>query len=72
MGWPQTGDKSHMYRHVLIPVDGSDATKAGLREVIRIATPDVSRVRLVHVIDSSAGRDSYNPGTVGVGGLWEY
>jgi nucleotide-binding universal stress UspA family protein len=54
-----------MYRHFLIPVDGSDASKAGLREVVRIATPDVSRVRVVHVIDSSVGRDSYNPGTVG-------
>ena len=54
-----------MYRHLLIPVDGSDASKAGLREVVRIATPDVSKLRLVHVIDSSVGRDSFDPGTVG-------
>ena len=54
-----------MYRHILIPVDGSDASKAGLREVIRIATADVSRLRLVHVINSSVGGDSYGPGTVG-------
>jgi nucleotide-binding universal stress UspA family protein len=55
-----------MYRQVLIPVDGSDASKAGLREVVRIATPDVSRLRLIHVIDSSVGRDAYHAGTVGV------
>jgi nucleotide-binding universal stress UspA family protein len=54
-----------MYRQILIPVDGSDASKAGLREVVRIATPNVSTLRLVHVIDSTLGRDSYDPGTVG-------
>jgi nucleotide-binding universal stress UspA family protein len=54
-----------MYCHLLVPVDGSDASKAGLREVVRLATPDVSRVRLVHVIVSSMGGDSYDPGTVG-------
>jgi len=54
-----------MYRHLLIAVDGSDASKAGLREVVRIATPDVSKLRLVHVIDSSVGKESYDPGTVG-------
>src|ERR1700677_4127698 len=54
-----------MYRRLLIPVDGSDASKAGLREVVQIAAPDISRVRLVHVIDSSVGMDSYDPGTVG-------
>src|SRR5271155_2641242 len=54
-----------MYRHVLIAVDGSDASNAGLREVVRIVTPDVSKLRLVHVIDSSVGRDSYDLGTVG-------
>jgi nucleotide-binding universal stress UspA family protein len=53
------------YRHVLIPVDGSDASKAGVREIVRIVTPDVSKLRLVHVIDSSVGKDSYDPGTVG-------
>jgi len=54
-----------MYRQILIPVDGSEASKAGLREVVRIATADASTLRLVHVIDSSVGRDSYDPGTVG-------
>jgi nucleotide-binding universal stress UspA family protein len=55
-----------MYRHLLIPVDGSDASKAALREVVRIVvTPDVSKLRLVHVIDSSVGKDPYDPGTVG-------
>jgi nucleotide-binding universal stress UspA family protein len=54
-----------VYLHLLVPVDGSDASKAGLREVVRIATPDLSRIRLVHVIDSSVGRDSYDPQTVG-------
>jgi nucleotide-binding universal stress UspA family protein len=57
--------KGRMYRNLLIPLDGSDASKAGLCEVVRIATPDVSRLRLVHVIDSSVGTDSYDPGTVG-------
>jgi nucleotide-binding universal stress UspA family protein len=54
-----------MYRQAPIPVDSSDASKAGLREVIRITIPDVSRLRLVHVIDSFVGRDAYHAGTVG-------
>src|SRR5580693_9039125 len=54
-----------MYCHILIAVDGSDASRAGLREVVRIATPDVSKLRLVHVVDSSVGKESYDPGTVG-------
>jgi nucleotide-binding universal stress UspA family protein len=57
--------KTHMYHHILIPVDGSDASKAGLRQVVQIATPDLSRVRLLHVIESSMGGNSYDPGTVG-------
>jgi hypothetical protein len=38
-------EKTRMYRHLLIPVDGSDASKAGLREVVRFAAPNGQRRR---------------------------
>jgi nucleotide-binding universal stress UspA family protein len=41
-----------MYKRILVPVDGSPAAEAGLREAIRLASghPD-STIRLLHVLE---------------------
>ena len=40
-----------MYERVLVPVDGSDASHAGLSEALALAAEHQSRLRLVHVVD---------------------
>ena len=40
-----------MYRRILVPVDGSAASGAGLEEAIRLAKGQRARLRLVHVVN---------------------
>ncbi|VTU22189.1 universal stress protein [Variovorax sp. PBL-E5] len=40
-----------MYQRILVPVDGSSAAERGLREAIRLAAEQRSRLRLLLVID---------------------
>jgi nucleotide-binding universal stress UspA family protein len=40
-----------MYQKILVPIDGSSTSRAGLREAIRLAQLSGGRLRLVHVID---------------------
>jgi nucleotide-binding universal stress UspA family protein len=40
-----------MYQKILVPIDGSSTSRAGLREAIRLAQLSDGRLRLVHVID---------------------
>lgn len=40
-----------MYKHILVLVDGSPTSNAGLREAIRLAVRLGSRIRLLHVVD---------------------
>ncbi|MGZ8260609.1 MAG: universal stress protein [Caldimonas sp.] len=40
-----------LYQRILVPVDGSPTSNAGLDEAIRIAKQTGSRIRLVHVLD---------------------
>lgn len=40
-----------MYERILVPVDGSDASHAGLNEALALAAEHQSRLRLVHVVD---------------------
>ena len=40
-----------MYQRILVPVDGSPTSNAGLAEAIKLAKPAGARLRLVHVID---------------------
>lgn len=48
-----------MYKRILVPVDGSRTSVAGLREAIRLAKGCNARIRLIHVVDESmAFRDS--------------
>lgn len=40
-----------MYKRILVPVDGSDASNRGLSEAIRLAKEQGAALRLVHVVD---------------------
>ena len=40
-----------MYKHILVPVDGSPTSNAGLDEAIKLARQFGSQLRLLHVVD---------------------
>ena len=40
-----------MYSHILVPVDGSPTSNAGLDEAVKLAKLLGSRLRLLHVVD---------------------
>lgn len=40
-----------VYKHVLVPLDGSPTADCGLQEAIRLASELGSRLRLLHVVD---------------------
>ncbi len=40
-----------MYNKILVPIDGSPASKRGLTEALRLAKYHKARVRLIHVVD---------------------
>ena len=42
-----------MYKNILVPIDGSDTSKRGLTEAIRLAKHHKARVRLIHVVELS-------------------
>lgn len=41
-----------MYRHILVPLDGSDTAEHGLREAIALAADQHARLRLLNVVDT--------------------
>lgn len=43
-----------MYQRILVPVDGSSTSDAGLAEAIRLARGGGGRLRLIHVIDDQS------------------
>ena len=43
-----------MYQRILVPVDGSDVSKRGLEEAIRLSKALGGQLRLVHIVDDSA------------------
>jgi nucleotide-binding universal stress UspA family protein len=51
-GAPPTGTPASTYKRILVPLDGSRAAEAGLREAIRLAAgnPDAT-IRLLHVLE---------------------
>lgn len=58
---------SGLYANILVPVDGSDTAARGLREAIRIARRERSRLTLLHVVvdyatDDLFGTSPYSPG----------
>jgi nucleotide-binding universal stress UspA family protein len=42
-----------MYRRILVPVDGSDASMIGLRQALALAKDQNARVRILNVVDES-------------------
>jgi nucleotide-binding universal stress UspA family protein len=42
-----------MYQRILVPVDGSETSNAGLAEAVKLARLTGAQLRLVHVIDES-------------------
>lgn len=44
-----------MYKRILVPTDGSDASNAGLREALKLAKDQGSHLRFVHVVDEILG-----------------
>jgi nucleotide-binding universal stress UspA family protein len=40
-----------LYKRILVPVDGSPTSTAGLNEALRLAKNQKARVRLVHIVD---------------------
>lgn len=42
-----------MYQRILVPVDGSPTSKAGLAEAIKLARLTGAQLRLIHVVDES-------------------
>jgi len=40
-----------MYQRILVPVDGSDTSRRGLDEAIKLARLSGARLRLLHVVD---------------------
>lgn len=42
-----------MYQRILVPVDGSETSKAGLAEAVKLARLTGAQLRLVHVVDES-------------------
>jgi len=43
-----------MYQRILVPVDGSDPSKRGLDEALKIALELGSKIRLLHVVDDAS------------------
>jgi nucleotide-binding universal stress UspA family protein len=43
-----------MYQRILVPVDGSDSSKRGLDEALKIALELGSKIRLLHVVDDAS------------------
>jgi nucleotide-binding universal stress UspA family protein len=55
-------EEKAMYERILVPVDGSPTSSAGLDEAIRLAKLTKGRLRLLHVVDQlpfSLAADSY-------------
>ena len=40
-----------VYKRILVPVDGSPTSMAGLSEALRLARNQKARVRLIHIVD---------------------
>jgi nucleotide-binding universal stress UspA family protein len=51
-----------VYSKILVPVDGSDTSTAGLVEAIKIAKAQGSQLRLVHIVNEFILDYTYSPG----------
>lgn len=53
-----------MYQNILVPVDGSETAERALREAIRLARSLSSRVRIMHVVNSTPWVAQGAPGVI--------
>lgn len=53
-----------MYQNILVPVDGSDTAERGLREAIQLARGLSSRIRVIHVVNSTPWIAQGAPGVI--------
>ena len=54
-----------MYQKILVPVDGSETSMAGLTEAIKLARSGAGRIRLVHVVNEFVLDYAYGAGLYG-------
>jgi nucleotide-binding universal stress UspA family protein len=54
-----------IFNKILIPVDGSSASMAGVYEAIRIASSQPPSLRLLHVVDEMYFDETFEMGTIG-------
>ena len=40
-----------VYKRILVPVDGSSASNAGLKEAVKLAKDQKAKLRLLHIVD---------------------
>ena len=40
-----------VYKRILVPVDGSSTSKAGLNEALRLAKDQKAKLKLIHIVD---------------------
>lgn len=59
-----------MYRRILVPVDGSHTSTAGLQEAIRIAIEQRARMRLISVVDEFVIAQNFE-GLINAGELFD-
>ncbi|MFT3804820.1 MAG: universal stress protein [Burkholderiaceae bacterium] len=58
-----------MYQRILVPVDGSDTSNAGLDEAIKLAKLTQATIRLVHVVDEMIVATGLEPAGAMIGDL---
>jgi len=52
----------HVYKNILVPVDGSKTSLSGLNEAIKVAKSQGGQLRLVHIVNEFVFDYSYSPG----------
>ena len=54
-----------MYQKILVPIDGSETSMAGLKEAVKLAKSQGSQVRIFHVVNEFVLDYSYGTGFYG-------
>lgn len=52
-----------MYQRILVPIDGSEASKRGVREAVDLAKSQNSRLRFLHIVNEHVLESDYCLGT---------
>jgi nucleotide-binding universal stress UspA family protein len=47
----RVGEDNMVYKRILVPVDGSSTSKAGLNEALRLAKDQKAKLKLIHIVD---------------------